>query len=46
MGTYYIPGCEPNTSVTYLILIITAWTAEETEALERLADALKGHMAV
>lgn len=41
-GTHHIPGSEPNTYVTYLILIITACTAEETEAQGRLAGALKG----
>ena len=34
VDTHYIPESEPNTFVTYLILIITTCTAEETEALE------------
>lgn len=33
MDTHYIPESEPNAYVTYLILIITTCTAEETEAL-------------
>lgn len=46
MDAHYIPESEPNTYITYLILIIATCTAEETEALESFFSNAHGCIKV